>query len=201
MRYYGHWYLSVCPSLIQTYCIWSHFKQKTKIKECWFISFCLQGGANYQGSLISSWFVSTGAEKWMDDVRKTVCEGIDEHSGLHVVEWYCSLIAIYIDSNPWWSEVDRQAGWRLCSKGVIVPIPQAEEPVTIGRAYCDFSLPIYRPACHSQVPVCLSSHLNLGDSIWLQWVHCDHLWGCRPNQQGISYFFINKTITGSFTYS
>lgn len=106
----------------------------------------------------------------MDGVRETICECKDEHSGLHIVEGHQPLITVHINSNPWGSEVDRQAGCRFCSEGVICPIPQAEEPITMGRAYCNFALPIYRVACHSQVPVCLSSHLHLKEGKVLQFI-------------------------------
>lgn len=100
----------------------------------------------------------------MDGVRKSLCECIDEHSGLHVVEGHHSLVAVHKDSDPWRSEVDRQAGWGFCSEGVLGPIPQAEEPVAVGGAYGDFALPIDKPACYPQVPVSLSSHLHLEES-------------------------------------
>ena len=86
---------------------------------------------------------------------------MDEHPGLHVVEGHQSLVIVHIDTNPGWSEIHCQAGGGLCSEGVVSPIPQAEEPVAMGRAYRDFALPVDRPACHSQVPVSLSSHLHL----------------------------------------
>lgn len=97
----------------------------------------------------------------MDGVRKSVCERIDEHSGLHVVERHHSLVTVHKDSDPGWPQVDRQAGRGFCSEGVLAPIPQAEEPVAVSGAYGDFALPIDRPACYPQVPVSLSSHLHL----------------------------------------
>lgn len=97
----------------------------------------------------------------MDGSRKSICECVDEQPGLHVVEGHQSLVVVHIDSDPGWSEIQCQVGGGLCSEGVISPIPQAEEPVAMGRAYRDFALPIDRPACHSQVPVSLSSHLHL----------------------------------------
>lgn len=44
----------------------------------------------------------------MDGVRKSICECVDEHSGLHVVEGQQSLIIVHIDSNPGGFEVDGQ---------------------------------------------------------------------------------------------
>ena len=104
----------------------------------------------------------------MDGVRKSICESIDEHSGLHVVEGHQSLVAVHKDSDPGRFDVDCQVGRGFRSEGEIVPIPQAEEPVAMGGAYRDFALPIDRPACHSQVPVSLSSHLHLEDSSVVQ---------------------------------
>ena len=104
----------------------------------------------------------------MDGVRKTICEGIDEHSGLHIVEGHQSLVTVHKDSNPWRSEVDCEAGWGFRSKGIVSPIPQAEEPITMGGAYGDFALPIDIAACHSQVPVCLSSNLHLEEGSVVQ---------------------------------
>lgn len=104
----------------------------------------------------------------MDGVGKSICECIDEHFGLHVVEGHHSLITVHIDSDPRWSEVDRQAGWGFCSEGVVGLIPQAEEPVAMGGAYGDFALSIDGPAYHSQVPVSLSSHLHLEEGSVVQ---------------------------------
>lgn len=104
----------------------------------------------------------------MDGVRKGICECVDEHPGLHVVEGHQPLITVHIDSNPGRSAVYCEAGWGFCPEGVVSPIPQAEEPVAMGGAYGDFALPIDRPACHSQVPVCLFSHLHLEKSSVIQ---------------------------------
>lgn len=102
----------------------------------------------------------------MDGVRKSICERIDEHSGLYVVEGHYSLITVHIDSDPGRSEVDCQVGWGFCSESVVSTIPQAEEPVAVGGAYGDFALPIDWPAGHSQVPVSLSSHIHLKKAAW-----------------------------------
>lgn len=97
----------------------------------------------------------------MDGVRKSICECVDEHSGLHVVEGQQSLIIVHIDSNPGGFEVDGQVFWGFCSEGIVGPIPQAEEPVAMGGTYRYLALPIDGPACHAQVPVSLSTHLHL----------------------------------------
>lgn len=125
--------------------------------------------ANDQWSFVSSWFISTGAEEWMNGVRKSICECINKNSGLNIVEGHQSLIIVHKDSNPWRSGVHCQLGWGLSSEGVLSLIPQAEEPVTMGRAYSDFPFALDRPACHTQVPVGLSSHLHLKDIFILFW--------------------------------
>lgn len=111
----------------------------------------------------------------MDCVRKNIFECIDEQSGLHVVEGHQSLITVHIDSNSWGFEVDRQGGRGFCSEGVVVPIPQAEEPVAMSRANGDFALPIDGAAGYSQVPVSLSSHLHLEEDSGIQFTF--HLLG------------------------
>lgn len=135
--------------------------------KCWLVSLWHWNRANDYWSLVSSWFISAGAKEWMDGVRKMICKCIDENSGLNIVEGHQSLIIVHKDSNPWRSEVYCQLCWGLSSEGVLSPIPQAEEPVTMSRTYSDFPFTIDRPACHTQVPVRLSSHLHLKDKFIL----------------------------------
>lgn len=125
------------------------------------LSFCLCNRTNDQWSLVPSRFIGAGTEERIDGVRKSIIECVDEESGLYVVEGHHSLIKVHVDSNPRWSDADRQAGWRLCSEGVLSLIAQAEEPVAVGGAYGDLALPVDRPAGHSQVPISLPTNVHL----------------------------------------
>lgn len=124
-------------------------------------SFCLCNWTNDQWSLVPSRFIGAGTEERIDGVRKSIREGVDEKSGLNIVEGHHSLIKVHVDSNSRWSDADRQAGWRLCAEGVFTLITQTEEPVAVGGAYGDLALPVDRPARHSQVPISLPTNVHL----------------------------------------
>lgn len=124
-------------------------------------SFCLCNWTNDQWSLVPSRFIGAGTEERIDGVRKSIREGVDEKSGLDIVEGHHSLIKVHVDSNSRWSDADCQAGWRLCAEGVFTLITQTEEPVAVGGAYGDLALPVDRPARHSQVPISLPTNVHL----------------------------------------
>lgn len=97
----------------------------------------------------------------MDGVIESICESIDEHPGVHVVERHNSLIVVHVDSNAGRLRGDCEAGGGLRPEGVVGPIPQAQEPVAVGRAHSDFAFTVDRTARYPQVPVGFSSHLHL----------------------------------------
>lgn len=111
-------------------------------------SFCRRHGTNDQRSLVPPRFVGAGAEERMDGVGEAVRERVDENSGLHVVEGHHSLVAVHVDPNTAWPDVDRKDGGGFRPEGVVGLITQAQEPVSVGGAYRDFPLSIDGPARH-----------------------------------------------------
>lgn len=124
-------------------------------------SFCVCNRTDEQRSLVPSRFVGAGAEEWIDCVRKSICEGVDENSGLHVVEGHHPLLKVHVDPNSRRSDAEHQAGRRLGSEGVFSLIAQTEEPVAVGGAYGDLALPVDGSARHSQVPIGLPPNVHL----------------------------------------
>lgn len=78
----------------------------------------------------------------MDGVAEGVCEGVDENPGIHIVEGQNSLVAVHVDSNAGWPGADRKDGGGLRPEGEVALVAQAEEPVAMGGADCDFPLAI-----------------------------------------------------------
>lgn len=78
----------------------------------------------------------------MDGVAEGVCEGVDENPGVHIVEGQNSFVAVHVDSNAERPGADREDGGGLRAKGVVALVAQAEEPVAVGGADCDFPLAI-----------------------------------------------------------
>lgn len=111
-------------------------------------------------------------------------EGVDENSGLHVVEGHHPLLKVHVDPDSRRSDADRQAGRRLGSEGVFSLVAQAEEPVAVGGAYGDLALPVDGSARHSQVPIGLPPNVHLEakhNSGACEWnSSAPHLFGSTP---------------------
>lgn len=97
----------------------------------------------------------------MNGIREAVGECIDEHLSVHVIERHLSLITVYVDPYTVGFVVEAQRCRRFRSESVVVLIPETQEPVAVGGAYCDLPFPVDGVASHAQVPVRLPTHLHL----------------------------------------
>lgn len=71
---------------------------------------CFCNRTNDQRCLVPSRLIGAGTEEWIDGIRKSISERVDEKSGLDVVEGHRSLVKVHVDSDSRRSDADRQAG-------------------------------------------------------------------------------------------